>query len=168
MIEWLKTSIPGLILLGAVGSMLAVGILKLAVVCIRRAFAPAFHSATGRVFTLFRASHYIVEHLRESDDPRELIVTCMIVLAGFFFDCICMAMGFLFFAIGIATIHAAPTTNLGSSMAFFGSFFTFFSMFNSTIGFRDMCAIYKIHMKSAEEKAKASAAAEFSGQKQPN
>jgi hypothetical protein len=161
MIEWLKTSILGLILLGAVGSILAVGVLKLSAFLIQRLFKPAFHSTAGRVFVLLRASHYVIEHLRRSDDPRELIVTCMIALGSFLFISTAALAGFLFFAVGIATQHADPDAAIGSEMILSGSLLFFIGTFLSLRLLRIMWAIYEVHMRSVEERATADAADEF-------
>jgi hypothetical protein len=76
MLEWLKTSIAGIVLLGAIGSMLAVRILKLALFLIRRT-TPKVRSATDRVLLIFRAPHYVREHLHSSQHVPQLIVTCI-------------------------------------------------------------------------------------------
>ena len=57
MIDWLKTSIPGIVLLGALGSLVAIGLLKATAWATRRFFRPAADSVLGSVFVLLRAPH---------------------------------------------------------------------------------------------------------------
>jgi hypothetical protein len=151
MIEWLKTSIPGIIILGAIGSMLAVGILKLAVTLLRR-FAPPLRKHTiGRVLIFLRAPRYLIEHLHSSDDSKELIVTCIFVLAQFIFMALAMCMGFLMIVVGAASQslsgHRFPLiVFLGSLLFFLSTFFTLHYMSILTL-------IYYSHMKQTDAAA---------------
>ena len=162
MIEWLKTSVPGIILLGAFGSLLAVGLLKVTAVAIRRLLGPATNSVLGRAFVFLRSPHYVLEYLRSSStDIRELIVTCTILLGTLMLVCVLFAVGMLLMASGGSLDQIKPGTRFSNFCLFGGSFIFFIGVITGrrVVGF--ITQVYNIYMKRAEDDAAAKARDEF-------
>lgn len=151
MIDWLKTSIPGIIILGAIGSMFAVGILKLAVALLGRYAPPLRKHTIGRVLIFLRAPKYLTEHLHSSDDSKKLIVTCTFVLAEFMFMALAMCLGFLMVVVGAA--FQSISGQRFSLIAFLGSLLFFLSTFFTLHYMSVLTLIYYSHMKETDDAA---------------
>jgi len=101
MIEWLKTSVLGIILLGAIGSLLAVGLVKIGIFALNRLFRPALGSIIGTALSFIYAPELIFERLRTSAGVHELIATSTIMLATFVFSAGAFLAGFTMAVIGV-------------------------------------------------------------------
>jgi hypothetical protein len=162
MIEWLKTTIPGIILLGALGSVLAVGLLKVTAVAISRFLRPATKSVLGRAFVFLRSPHYVVEYLRSSStDIRELIVTCTFLLASVVFACEFIVIGILIMVVSASLDQIKPGTHFSDFSLFFGSFLFFSGIILGKKILGLITQVYDIYMKRAEDDAAAKARDEF-------
>lgn len=151
-IEWLKTSIAGIILLGAIGSVVAVVLLKSVAFLAGRLLPPAKSSLLRIAFGFFRGPALIVEHLKSSQDPREVLVTIMLFLALQILTCAGIVTGTVLSAIG--AIAPAENVSFANMLVFYGSLMTCLNMFFFILCMRHMFAIYMIYMGHAESSAK--------------
>ncbi|WP_332734381.1 hypothetical protein [Flavihumibacter sp.] len=151
-IEWIKTSIPGIILLGAIGSILAAALLKLLALVVARWLLPAKSSLTKYVYGFRNGPQLVIEHLKASQDPRELLVTVALILAAQILVGGGIATGTVLTALG--SISHSQNAEASQHLIFSGSFLSFISLLFFAKLTRHLLAIYMIHM-SAVEKAVA-------------
>lgn len=99
MIEWFKTTLLGTIALGACGSILAVGILKLALALVRR-ISPTLGRTGERIVVAFAyAPQRILEHIKTSRNTNELIVFCLLLLFQISYAITGVVIGMILFVV---------------------------------------------------------------------
>lgn len=159
MIEWLKTSLLGIIILGAFGSMLAIAILKAMDPLIHRIGPPILKRTLGRALLVMRAQKHFIDYLRSSKDSRELIVTCTVTLAFFGSWMVFMSLGFVGVIVMRVTHKNFDSSQLLSMILGWVVVFTcaFFAFNNLTL----LVRIYNLHMEHAEAASIAQAKAEI-------
>ena len=160
MIEWLRTSIPGIILLGAAGSILAMALLKVSRTVIYRILMRFGQEAHIIFVQFFRVPYYVLEHLRSSTDVRELIVTSVLLLAIFILWTSVALISAMFMAVGVALALNSPTQAKGFPILLGASFFFFFNLLVSGEAFGWLMRLYTVHMKNADREAVAKAHAD--------
>ena len=160
MIEWLKTSLPGIIILGAIGGVGTVAILKIGAAIADRYGPPALTNTLGRLYVALNASRHVVDHLRSSNDPRELIVTCFLLSIQFVFSVGTMCAAFVgaVFVASTKTLYWSAFSDL--MIALIALFVA--SLYGVFLVSRVATALY-VHMSSPEKAAKTKAEAEFQG-----
>lgn len=150
--EWLKNSIPGIVILGAVGSIFAVVVLKVVGLLLERYVLQARSILLQAVLGTVRGPQLIIEHLKTSKEPRELTVSIALLLTVVILTCAGMVIGTLMVCLGaVASSNSAQT---GQELAFMGSFITSICIILFWWPFRHLRAIYMIHMGCAEQKIK--------------
>lgn len=161
--EWFKTSILGIIVLGSVGSLIAVAILKVAVIMTRKVIRPGIHTIWGKIFLLSRSPYYVIEMLKERGDPARVAVTCtMLLFTGI------MGVGLalssqLFFVLGILY----PITSLSSFSLFVATIIVSscgFSLgvFTTRLAYKFIFALYEAYMDDIEKAVEKRVTEEFS------
>ncbi|WP_323883113.1 hypothetical protein [Aeromonas hydrophila] len=150
-IEWLRTSISGIIILGALGSILSVGLLKLTAYCIARWGSPAKNLAYRVLYYSLYGRKIVIEHLKGEHSTHELLVT--IITLGVFniIMTIFLVTGLIIVILG--AINIEQNIELSLQLTFFGSFFVFTSGFMSISSSRHLYQIYTIFMGNIEKSA---------------
>jgi len=161
MIDWLKTTIPGIILLGAVGSILAVGIIKVCTLLFSRVLKPTMNSALGFAFAAMRGPHYVVEYLRTSTDVRELIVTCTLLHSYVVFFAAFSVIGIATSIAGVLMKTDEVLTGMSRYWVLGGSFLFFISVIGVKFILNVIWELYFIYMKQADEQALVRARDDF-------
>src|SRR6266478_2603573 len=150
MIEWLRTTIPGIIILGAIGSILAVVVLRVCRSLLIRLLKPlGIRIASVAVF-FFRVEHHIIEYLRSSSDVRELITTCTVFLAVLIlWACLTLA-SLMLLLVGVLISTLAPNDFNGPILTFAGSFsaFSFAILWQTEL--RAILQLYYLYMEKVD------------------
>jgi hypothetical protein len=163
MIEWLRTSIPGIILLGAAGSILALLLLKAIRVIIHRTLAPFGKKTFFWTFLTFRTPHYVIEHLRSSTDIRELIVTSALFLSLLIsFASLALLLAILMIVIALYILSTPGRDTEGQTVLLTTSFFFFICLIISARLSAWLLQLYMVYMKTADDAATAKAQDEIS------
>lgn len=147
-IDWLKTTIPGIILLGAVGSIVAVAVLKTLAWAAARVFPPAKSSILRTLYGFHRGPSLIIEHLRSSQEPRELLVTITLLLSLQIVMGASLAVGVLLIPMG--AVSRPQNVDLAQRLVFSGSMLAFVSAFFLAGTARLLFSIYMVHMGEVE------------------
>ncbi|MFM5314459.1 hypothetical protein ACET9R_03725 [Aeromonas veronii] len=119
-LEWLKTSIPGIIFLGAIGSICAVGFLKMAAHCAALWGLPAKNLIYRVIYYSLYGRKIIFEHFKGNHSTRELLVT--IITLGVFNISMAMFLSTGLIIVILGAICIRQDIELGLKLSFFGSF----------------------------------------------
>lgn len=153
-ITWLKTSILGTILLGAISSILAVGILRLLARLPARYRSPLLRKLVSYLYIPYRSPHSVLEHLRASSDPRTVVVTCVVLLAQFCFFSLLLCSGFILVTL-LAAIIKHPSGPFQYACLFFSTFVGVSGAINASRILTLLEAIYKLYMEDPQTGAVA-------------
>jgi len=161
MIEWLKSSILGIVILGALGSLLAWAFIKAVGWFVRRVVQPAADSYLARLFVRKTAPRYLLEHLSASADPREVAVASSFYGTRLTLDWIGVFGGLILICLGTAVFRLSPGDSLAVAMTFAGSFSMFTSVSRATRNARMLSDMYDMFVGDANEAAKVRAEGEY-------
>jgi hypothetical protein len=151
LIEWLKTSILGIIILGAIGSILSFFIIKIFAYCATRWLSPMRSLAYRTFYHTIYGGKVVAEHFKGVHSSRELFVT-MIITGVFNIGMnIFLVTGLIVTILG--SIHLNQDIELGQSLSFFGSFLTCTAGLMSIKSIRQLYKIYIIYMGPVEKSA---------------
>lgn len=151
-IEWLKTSIPGIVILGAVGSIFAVLVLKLLGFLLQRPLLQMRSTLLRPILGAVRGPSLIIDYLKTSKDPRELVVTIALLLSLAVLTCAGIAAGTVL--VGLGALSESGGAEVGQHLALMGSFLASICMIFFAWVTRHLHSIYMIHMGHAETKVK--------------
>jgi hypothetical protein len=131
--DWLKSSIVGIVLLGALGSLLAVALLHALKLALKhRSKASRFFSI--RLLALVNRMPSIVEaELRKSEDPREFLAAALFFLLALFGSVFILVGGGFIAFLGLPLLFLSQTLSgisftLGSMFATLGLVFLYWSI----------------------------------------
>ncbi|WP_421315085.1 hypothetical protein [Aeromonas veronii] len=151
LIEWLKTSIFGMVILGAIGSILAFFIINSFIYCATRWLSPMRGLAYRVFYHIIYGEKVVTEHFKGTHSSRELFVT-MIIIGVFNIGMnIFLVTGLIVTILG--SIHVKQDIELGQSLSFFGSFLTCTAGLMSIKSIRQLYNIYNIYMGPVEKSA---------------
>lgn len=150
-IEWLKSSISGIIILSAIGSILSVGFLKLTTYCIARWGSPAKNLSYRALYYSLYGRKIVIDYLKGEHSTRELLVT--IITLGVFniIMTIFLVTGLIISILG--AINVKHNLEISLQLTFFGSFLVFTSGFLSIRSSLNLYQIYTIFMGDIEKSA---------------
>lgn len=154
MIEWLKTSILGMVLLGALGSVLAVFVIA--------ACRPLIARTATSTLIFFHKPRLAAEHFRKSADVRKLVVSCAFLLgAAISFGTLSLTtFGLLY----LGVLLRVPTKPYGQVFVFSTSFVGFTALLCQFRAIWYISSIYSALMDTTEKKINDRTQAEVSNQ----
>lgn len=148
MLGSLKNSILGIVLLGAIGSLLAVGILKLSAFILRRIVKPKVNSIIGAISAGIEGPFRVIDQLGDSSDVRQVLVTAIALIAIEVFS----ASLFVFGGVILFVSAALPPSARSAISVLFGSTSFFLGLFLIRKSLNYVFALYSVYMGEIEEK----------------
>jgi hypothetical protein len=100
MIDWLKSTIPGIVILGAIGCIIAVGILRVSALIVARVLTPAVGSAIRVLLILRNGPNQTAKYLHDYGTTREIVAGCALFMVLTVFNANLALAGFLLPAFG--------------------------------------------------------------------